>query len=195
MGICRRHTNSEKCFPKSQHFKCLLVNIFWLLHLLHKCPMLPKTVIIVARLALNLEWTGHACHAWCTHKRRLSCNMVPKYYHSKAVISLAPQHIRTYALEQLRTVFLRWHLMFPSQFFCDFFHAQIRRCADVQICRCFLLWPYHSFNYFRICVNSLTPICLLAGTKNYPSVGFLRRNSMFFLFRQHNHNPQTTPPW
>ncbi len=30
-------------------------------------------------------------------------------------------------------------------------------------------------------LNSLTPICLLAGTKNYPSVGFLRRNSMFFL--------------
>ena len=30
-------------------------------------------------------------------------------------------------------------------------------------------------------LNSLTPICLLAGTKNYPSVGFLRRNSMFFI--------------
>ena len=33
----------------------------------------------------------------------------------------------------------------------------------------------------KILINSLTPICLLAGTKNYPSGDFLRRNSTFFL--------------
>jgi hypothetical protein len=36
-------------------------------------------------------------------------------------------------------------------------------------------------NMLDILFNSLTPICLLAGTKNYPSVGFLLRNSMFFI--------------
>ena len=30
-------------------------------------------------------------------------------------------------------------------------------------------------------VKLLTPICLRAGTKTYPSVDFLRRNSTFFL--------------
>ena len=44
-------------------------------------------------------------------------------------------------------------------------------------------------------VNSLTTIWVRAGTKNYPSVDVLRRNSMFFLVLAHNHNPQTTPPW
>ena len=42
--------------------------------------------------------------------------------------------------------------------------------------------------------NSLTPICLLAGIKNYRSVEFLRRNSTFFSFflKQHNTTPTTT---
>jgi hypothetical protein len=30
-------------------------------------------------------------------------------------------------------------------------------------------------------LNSLTPICVWAGTKNYPSIDFLRKNSTFFL--------------
>ncbi len=29
-----------------------------------------------------------------------------------------------YVSEQFRTVFLRWRLLFPSLFFCDFFRAQ-----------------------------------------------------------------------
>ena len=53
-----------------------------------------------------------------------------------------------------------------------------------------------------IVINSLTPICLLAGTKNYPSVGFLRRNSMFFYrfgsttttHKQHHHGELPPPP-
>jgi hypothetical protein len=50
-------------------------------------------------------------------------------------------------------------------------------------------------------VNSLTPICLLAGTKNYPSVDFLRRNSTFFsrfgntttTHKQHHHGELFAP--
>jgi hypothetical protein len=36
--------------------------------------------------------------------------------------------------------------------------------------------------YGTIAVNSLTPICVPAGTKNYPSVDFLHRNSTFLRF-------------
>ena len=42
-------------------------------------------------------------------------------------------------------------------------------------------------------VNSLTPILVLAGTKNYRSVEFLRRNSTFFhVFRNTTQPPTTT---
>ncbi len=41
-------------------------------------------------------------------------------------------------------------------------------------------------------VNSLTAKSVLAGTKNYPSVDFLRRNSTFFIVstahKQHHHS-------
>ena len=54
---------------------------------------------------------------------------------------------------------------------------------------------------FEPSFNSLTPICLLAGTKNYPSIGFLRRNSMFYHFgstttthKQHHHGELPPPP-
>ncbi len=50
-------------------------------------------------------------------------------------------------------------------------------------------------------LNSLTPICVPAGTKNYPSVDFLRRNSTFFLVsahttthKQHLHGELLPPP-
>ena len=49
-----------------------------------------------------------------------------------------------------------------------------------------------------VSVNSLTPICVPAGTKNYPSVDFLRRNSTFFLVstthKQHHHGELPPPP-
>ena len=42
-------------------------------------------------------------------------------------------------------------------------------------------------------VNSLTPICVRAGIKNYCSVEFLRRNSTFFRVFRHTKQPPTTP--
>jgi hypothetical protein len=46
-------------------------------------------------------------------------------------------------LEQIRTVFLRWCLMFPLHFFVIFLcpDMQMRRCADMPV---FLFQPYHS---------------------------------------------------
>jgi hypothetical protein len=57
-------------------------------------------------------------------------------------------------------------------------------------------------SFFRVVsLNSLTPICVPAGTKNYPSVDFLRRNSTFFLIsahttthKQHHHGELPPPP-
>jgi hypothetical protein len=43
------------------------------------------------------------------------------------------------------------------------------------------------------CINSLTPICVRAGTKNYRSVEFLRRNSTFFSVFRNTTQPPTTP--
>ena len=42
-------------------------------------------------------------------------------------------------------------------------------------------------------INSLTPICVRAGTKNYRSVEFLRRNSTFFPVFRNTTQPPTTP--
>ena len=45
-------------------------------------------------------------------------------------------------------------------------------------------------------LNSLTPICIRVGIKNYRSVEFLCRNSTFFLhFSKHKTTPNHTPPW
>ncbi len=50
-------------------------------------------------------------------------------------------------------------------------------------------------------VNSLTAICLLAGTENYLSVDFLRRNGIFFAIgelntthKQHHHGELPPTP-
>ena len=46
-------------------------------------------------------------------------------------------------------------------------------------------------------VNSLTAKSVLAGTKNYPSVDFLRRKSTFFLLsttHKHHHHGELPPP-
>ncbi len=54
------------------------------------------------------------------------------------------------------------------------------------------------YHHFRKHVNSLIPNCNLAGTKKYPSVNFLRRNSTFFLVstthKQHHHGELPPPP-
>ena len=61
-----------------------------------------------------------------------------------------------------------------------------------------VLWEFLSSRQNLIAVNSLTAICNQAGTKNYPSVDFLRRNSTFFLVsttdKQHHHGELPPPP-
>ena len=44
-------------------------------------------------------------------------------------------------------------------------------------------------------LNSLTPICVRAGIKNYRSVEYLRRNSTFFRVFKTQNNPQPPPQW
>ena len=46
--------------------------------------------------------------------------------------------------------------------------------------------------YTILTINSLTPICLLAGIKNYCSLEFLRKNSTFFCVFQNTTQPPTT---
>ncbi len=59
----------------------------------------------------------------------------------------------------------------------EMYHLVVNQAIHIPHLDHHLLCPMQCF------VNSLTLICLLAGTKNYPSVGFLRRNSMFLSFR------------
>ena len=52
---------------------------------------------------------------------------------------------------------------------------------------------FYKYFYFVNGLNSLTPILVLAGTKNYRSVEFLLRNSTFFYVFQNTKQPPTIP--
>ena len=58
-------------------------------------------------------------------------------------------------------------------------------------CACFRMLDTNIADQFKV-FNSLTPICVRAGIKNYCSVEFPRRNSTFFCVFQSTTQPPTT---